>query len=265
MAASKLEYPDRWQKGVVYRRDLGYAVQPTLGDVPMQVWDTENNRQLKVAFVEDANAGNGHLIWDMGYQGPTNLFPERGGREYLFILNDTYDENYTDYLNETLDGTYNGCLYASGWGSRGYDYLESAFEIQIFASNVNTPTDEFSFTAPAAGYSEADAKEDVKNISVFPNPYYANNSLQLNRFDRFVTFTHLPQNASVRIFNLAGLQVRQLEKTDATQFLKWDLMNESNLPVASGLYIAHIDMPDLNKTKILKIMIVQAKQILQYY
>jgi hypothetical protein len=47
--------------------------------------------------------------------------------------------------------------------------------------------------------------------------------------------------------------------------MRWDLANEDGLPVASGLYIAYIDMPDLGTTKILKMAIVQEQQVLDRF
>ena len=136
----------------------------------------------------------------------------------------------------------------------------------IFRTNKpNTLGDTFTFTAPGTSSSLAQAKEDVEKINVFPNPYYGASSLEPNRFERFVTFNHLPQKATVRIFNLAGVQVRKLDKDTPEQFFRWDLQNESGLPVASGLYIAHIDMEDLGKTKVLKLMVIQSDQVLEYY
>ena len=113
------------------------------------------------------------------------------------------------------------------------------------------------------------AREDIDNISVFPNPYYAFNPEEQNRFDRFVTFTHLPENVTVRIFTLSGVQVRKLTQNDKAnvgdQFLQWDLRNESLLPVASGMYVCHIDMPDLGEQKVLKVFVVQGAEILDYF
>ena len=40
---------------------------------------------------------------------------------------------------------------------------------------------------------------------------------------------------------------------------------EYELPVASGMYIAHIEMPGINKSKILKLAIVQEQQFLENY
>jgi hypothetical protein len=92
------------------------------------------------------------------------------------------------------------------------------------------------------------------------------NSEEINKYNRFITFTHLPQEAIIRIFNLAGVQVREIRKNSASQFERWDLQNESGLPVGSGLYIVHIEMPGLDgATKILKVAVVQEQQILDRF
>jgi len=269
MAASKLEYPNCWQKAVVYRRDLGYAVQSQLADIPFTAWDTEATppRQLKIAIVEDARegVGNGNFIWDMGWNG--SEFSERGGREYVFITNETYDEQYTEYLNGNLDGTYNNVMYAAGWGARGsHPYLESAFEIQIFASNVNSTYDQFTFTAPEASQpTKAYLKEDLAKINVVPNPYYGYHSGEMNIFERWVQFTNLPEKATIRIFDLAGNQIRKLEKNDpSTTFLQWDLKNEYELPVASSIYVYLVDVPGVGE-KVGKLAIFAPNERLDTY
>lgn len=136
----------------------------------------------------------------------------------------------------------------------------------IYPNHVFGATDQFAFTTPSVGYDLNKAKDDVELINVFPNPYYGVNPQELTKYNRWVTFSHLPAKATIRIFNLAGQLVRTITKDDASaQFQRWDLQNENNLPVGSGLYIVHIDMPDLGKTKILKVAIIQEKQILDIF
>ena len=54
----------------------------------------------------------------------------------------------------------------------------------------------------------------------------------------------MPGQATVRIFNLSGQLVRTLKKTDETSsIVEWDLENENRLPVASGVYVFHIEVP----------------------
>jgi len=150
---------------------------------------------------------------------------------------------------------------------------EEGTTFRIITNKPNTTADVFAFTGPPAStYSDQTAKKDVEKINVYPNPYYGNNSEEIGRFERFVTFNHLPVNekVTIRIFALNGVQVRKLEKeadasANSKQFFRWDLNNEAGLPVASGIYIAYVDMPDLGATKVLKLFIIQPAEILQYF
>ncbi|NIR92172.1 MAG: hypothetical protein GWO08_00405, partial [Gammaproteobacteria bacterium] len=45
----------------------------------------------------------------------------------------------------------------------------------------------------------------------------------------------------------------------------WDLANHNGLPVASGIYIVHIEMPDLNETKVLKLAVIREQEYLLRY
>ena len=76
---------------------------------------------------------------------------------------------------------------------------------------------------------------------------------------------HLPEKAVIRIFNLAGQLVRTLHKDSPDQFYLWDLQNEHQFLVASGLYILHIEMPELGKVKVLKLGIMLGVEVPDYY
>jgi len=187
------------------------------------------------------------------------------------------------YITATMIGAYYGCLdngdCVSGDPGGGvsalpiagsYDkngvMLTVSHYFKFTTAKANSSSDVFTFTAPATVTSDAIAMVDIEKVNVFPNPYYAFNSLEENRFDKFVTFTHLPAQATIKIFTLNGNIVRTLKKdTDASDvYLKWDLRNEKNLPVASGPYVAHIDMGTLGE-KLLKLYIIQRNQVIQYY
>ena len=256
--ASMSEMPERWSKAVVYRRDLGYSVEATLGDIPFAVYDTWSvpERRLKIAFVEDANNGVANLLWDMGWDA--TAFPgSDGAHEYIFILTEDYDENYTNYLSGALDGRINNSEYAIWPKNRGSaKYLIEPFEMQIFATRPNTPNDIYTFAAPrAAVASAASLKKDMQKIRVTPNPYYGFHSGELSADNCWVQFTFLPPSCTIRIFTLAGHLVRKLEKNDAsTPFLKWDLRNEYNRPVGSGIYVYHVEAPGIGE-KIGKVVV----------
>ena len=155
-----------------------------------------------------------------------------------------------DYYENSSDPEANYIGYPEG------DY------IKFTTNKINTLADEFTFTTAGFEPENSDSLMAValEKINVFPNPFYAYNELATTPYDQYVTFTHLPETATIKIFNLAGVLVTTLDHTGG-QFEKWDLTNASEIPVGSGMYIAHIDMPAEGVQKILKVMIVQKKQI----
>ena len=143
--------------------------------------------------------------------------------------------------------------------------IEVGTVFKLVTTKPNAVSDVFTFSSTMPLKDLALAKESAKKVGVFPNPYYAQDPLEIDRLVRFVTFNNLPQKANIRIFNLAGQLVRVIDKDDATQFVKWDLLNQSLMPVASGLYIAYVDMPEIGATKTLKLVVVQEAEILPVY
>jgi hypothetical protein len=113
--------------------------------------------------------------------------------------------------------------------------------------------------------SYAAATEAVRRINVFPNPYYGMNNRETTLSGRYVTFSHLPYSAVIRIFNVAGTLVRTVTKADGYQFARWDLNNETGLPVAGGVYLAHLQVADAAGRslgeKTLKLMVVREEQV----
>ncbi len=106
-------------------------------------------------------------------------------------------------------------------------------------------------------------RADIAAINVVPNPYYGEAVTPTGLSKRRVTFTRLPAKATIRVFNLAGQLVRTLVKDDGaegSQFVEWDLQNEFGLQVGSGVYIAHIELPEFGATKTLKLIVIQGKE-----
>ncbi len=249
------------QKAYRYRRIGTYQFQ-NYTDVPFQVWDVQdpqNPHQLNVGWRDNNNNGQ----WD-----------PNGGVEVIFVATSTYDGDApTTFTYSTTVGDPTNSIprgdhqFLAEWISANgvtADIQQSV--IRVSPNFVNSAADKFTFQAPAGSvYDASAAKADVSSINVFPNPYYGFNRAETSRFVRFVTFNHLPVNAEVRIFNLAGALVKSIAKNDNTQFLNWDLTNQNNLPVASGLYIAYINMPQIGATKTLKLIIIQEQQYLDNF
>jgi len=114
---------------------------------------------------------------------------------------------------------------------------------RLVTTKPNSPNDYYTFTAPAdVAIPNSGLKNDMRKIKVVPNPYNSAHSGETSQLDRWVQFTFLPPKCTVRIFTLSGHLVRTLEKNDpTTPFLRWDLLNEYNVPVGSGIFVYHVE------------------------
>ena len=69
--------------------------------------------------------------------------------------------------------------------------------------------------------------------------------------DNRIKITNLPSVSLIRIFTVNGTLIRTIKKSDNLTSVDWDLKNDSGIPVASGLYIIHINADGVGE-KILK-------------
>jgi len=95
------------------------------------------------------------------------------------------------------------------------------------------------------------AKDAMELINAVPNPYYGNSTYETNQLDNRVKITNLPQRATISIFTVSGTLVRKIKKDDSVTSVDWDLKNDYGIPIASGLYIIHVNAPGVGE-KIIK-------------
>jgi hypothetical protein len=124
--------------------------------------------------------------------------------------------------------------------------------VKPFLSN-----DVFSFTSAARGLSADQADYDMDMIRVVPNPYVVSNSWEpLNpytngRGPRELHFTHLPSQCTIKIFNVRGQLVKEIEHNnsdnahDGTHV--WNMLSKDEMEIAYGIYIYHIDGGDVGE------------------
>ena len=163
---------------------------------------------------------------------------------------------FGDYLGSGVLPTEAGFAY---WGG-----FTTASSVVWQMSKPNSSADTFTFTTEGLGMS-ANAY-DPDRISVWPNPYYGFNPEERDALDRRVMFSHLPEEgaATIRIFALDGTLVRTIHHNDtASQHATWDMKNNFELPVASGMYLAHVETN--HGDKILKLAVIQPEQRLDVY
>jgi hypothetical protein len=66
-----------------------------------------------------------------------------------------------------------------------------------------------------------------------------------------VKITNLPETCEINIFNMNGGLVKTIQKDNALTYVDWTLKNYQEIPIASGLYIVHINVPGVGE-KIIK-------------
>jgi hypothetical protein len=271
---------------IKHRVTNGGFIYQDFVDVPFTVWEVDSldgspaPRQLNVGFLERNDTSFSKI--DTSYVGkgaidgtwnPTHT--ATGGSELLFIF-------ASDYVNDTL-ATYTRSpaaptnntlfmnlrtqmdstdMYYVVWVKK-IDSLSTFSDGDRFTITPNYPlvaNRVYSLSVPANIKSDPQKiSENMARINVFPNPYFGSNKAETNAYQRFVTFSNLPQTATIRIINLAGELVKTINHNNTTGYERWDLRNEVGLPVSSGMYIAFIEIPNAgNRT--LKLAIIQPEE-----
>ncbi len=154
--------------------------------------------------------------------------------------------------------------------------IPSGAEILIHMATPyrETPTGEplhyrFNFKDLAAqiGVSEI-AENALDDIRAVPNPYYAYSDYERNQLDNRIRITNLPDICNIRIFSLDGTLVKNIAIDNAAiigstaygaevgkeliNFAEWDLKNDNGLAIAGGVYLIHIEAPQLGLDKTIK-------------
>ncbi len=132
--------------------------------------------------------------------------------------------------------------------SKGYNATDSS----TTAVNGNNPFYTFGTSDLFARRGNLEtAKSALDLINVVPNPYYAYSGYEKNQLDNRVKITNLPAECTIKIYTTSGVLVRTYNKADPSTSLDWDLKNQANITISSGIYIIHVNVPDVGE-KIVK-------------
>jgi len=126
---------------------------------------------------------------------------------------------------------------------------------QIRTSKQFMQDDYFSFATKSASVDNKIAENNLDDIAVVPNPYITaaswerRNLNQTGRGERKINFINLPAECTIKIYTIAGDLVKELVKeySPTTGALSWNLVSEDGMDVASGLYIYHVEAPNVGE------------------
>lgn len=114
--------------------------------------------------------------------------------------------------------------------------------------NNGLPLYNFNTTDMAADTMNATAaKMALALINVVPNPYYAFSQYEKNQLENRIKITNLPQNCEISIYTLNGTLIKRISKGDPSTSADWDLKNQASVPIASGIYLIHVNVPGVGE------------------
>jgi len=200
-----------------YYRDGGWGI-PDIPPVPV--------------FFYEAGDGCVELIWS---DDAETYQPFGGYRLYRSV----FDICDWELVGSIEPGVH---AYTDTTVTRGYPYYYAlcSYDAQTLVesgkSNFKQALDGTPIPVVPGWSVDADWKE---TMSVVPNPYRGSAGWELPHQDR-IAFTHLPAVCDVCIYDLGGnlvvtLRHRSLGGDDGEEY--WDLRNESDQPICSGLYV----------------------------
>jgi hypothetical protein len=113
----------------------------------------------------------------------------------------------------------------------------------------------FGFQSTAPRYDAMKAQANLNRVTVVPNPYagaatWEPATTSVGRGERRIFFTHLPARCTIRIYTIAGRLVQTLEHVAGIDDGQeaWNLVSRDGMDIAYGVYVFHVDAPDLGTT-----------------
>jgi len=183
----------------------------------------------------------------------------------------------TTAQKKAITQTWKDCMWVScSYTATGQTLLASDVKVRLrvakpYRMYQGTGTDNTYNYRPYYRFSTIDLTAKVKQtdvaknalslINVVPNPYYAYSTYEQNQLDSRVKITNLPSKCTISIYTNSGILVRRLQRDagfdntggaiypelNLESSADWDLKNTENVPIASGIYIIHIDAPGIGE------------------
>ena len=257
-------------------------------EVPFQLWQTgiatpddASDDVRIVAWICDTGAcGAGTVdgVYDIGgdhaisggandpftdwiyWTRPEDDSPGTAGHDAFYLT----DGEAREFMARTVLVQWNGGTSAP------YDVemLEPGTVIRILTSKPNQPGDVHTISTVGFGANAPDVatlRDRLDDIGIVPNPYKGASNYEVSQLTDEVRFTNMPDEATIRVFALNGTLIRTIEKlSPGVATISWNLTTDNNLPIASGVYIIHVDVPNVGSTE-LKFAVVKKRIQLNAY
>ena len=194
------------------------------------------------------------------YGSPDSIFNADGSRESDWIV---FMDHEDDLGNPIPSWRFLLNLMPDD-ETRIYDQPRPGDTAYVVIDKPFLEEDVYEFTTHAPAIDAAKASSDMDRIKVVPNPYFAasafegQNTFNSGRGPREIQFRYLPSECTIRIYSISGELVKTIHHSSPLESGtgRWDLLTEDNLSAAFGMYVYHVDAPNIGE-KIGKLAIVK--------
>ncbi|MFN5417075.1 MAG: T9SS type A sorting domain-containing protein [Flavobacteriia bacterium] len=248
-----------------------------MGWFPGYAIDVETGMRLQMAFGENSFLGgeNGSdMIWNPTDRQYNNLGePLFGGQQPIYVFGyningETNPSKICPYYDGTNNWIYDKMVAASygdvymnlAWVAYpiltpGQTHLSTDVKIRVrinkeyndynaSGENQTRPMYSWSMENSFTKTNTTSALVDALDlINVVPNPYYAFSEYENSKVDNRIKITNLPDKCTIKIYNISGKLIKTFKKSNPITFQDWLLTNEAGIPVASGVYLIHVEVP----------------------
>ncbi|AEA42707.1 T9SS type A sorting domain-containing protein [Fluviicola taffensis] len=250
-----------------------------MGWFPGYAIDLETGARLHMAFGENSFLGGDNgadMVWNpSSRQTDGNGLYVNGGNQPIWVFGVNINNEGCPYYDGTNTWVYDQFQIATNTSYKklytslmwiantitapGHSVLESTARLKL---RVNKQYADFTATGlnggkPMYSWSMNDLQTTTGSrdalasaldlINVVPNPYYAFSEYERNRVDTRVKIVNLPDQCTVTIYNVSGKMIRQYKKDNPVTTIDWDLKNSIGVPIASGVYLIHVDVPGVGE------------------
>ena len=261
-----------------------------MGWFPGYAIDLETGARLHMAFGENSFLGGDNgadMVWNpSSREFDGNGLPVFGGNQPIWVFGVNINGEGCPYYDGTNTWVYDQFqaatttsykkLYTSlMWIANtltadNHGFMESTARIKL---RVNKQYANFTATgknggSPMYSWSMNDLQTTTASrdalasaldlINVVPNPYYAFSEYERNKVDTRIKFTNLPEVCTITIYTTSGKLVNQFKKDNALTYMDWTLTNKIGIPVSSGVYLVHVDVPGVGE-RVLKAFVAMRK------
>jgi hypothetical protein len=214
--------------------DQGSTALPTNIQVPFEIWRIEKDASYKAK--------------NLFFQDNATDTPENKNK----LTNGDVVKVLEDYFDFATNATKTGFTFQ--FQVNIPDQAIAPKSGDVFKMVLTKPyfiTDKFTFKTEAQKINPQ--KDQLSNIKVVPNPYIVRNAWERSSDYARLMFINMPEQYVIRIFTLAGDHVRTIDSEKVAEegiqtgpgWVFWDLLTHNDQKIAPGVYIFHVNVPDI--------------------